>query len=146
VALGAGTEVRDEGGRTALMLAAGEGRTGVLFALGAVKADLEAADLDACTALAHAVREGHTVAAAALRELGARVGPCLEWAAAGGHTDALLAAMRLDLDLPVDFGGSEGAVLLASAARGGHVSMVEELCRLGSRVNGRLVEGCTALH
>jgi ankyrin repeat protein len=126
------------------MLAVAAGESDALAALCAAGADLEAADADACTALAHAVRGGRAAAAEALRGLGARVGPCLAWAAANGRPDVVLAARRLDPDL--DLGGSDGALALASAARAGRVDALQELCRLGARVGARLEGRCTALH
>ncbi|KAK4195219.1 ankyrin repeat-containing domain protein [Triangularia verruculosa] len=137
---------KDETGRTALSIAAGNGDTEALQRLLSKGAGLEVADEDGRTPLSWAASSGHEQAVQLLLDMGARVDAAdqrhgqtpLSWAASNGHEAVvgLLIGAGAEVDAADIFCGTP----LSWAVEGGHGATVKLLLECGADVGTRYGE------
>src|SRR5581483_1086277 len=136
---GADVHATDEGGRTALMKAASQGRAETVRVLLEYGADINAQDKEGQTTLMHAANERQLESVRLLLEKGADVslrtphgGTALMAAAKGGRIE--IAQLLLEQGVDVNAATEAGITAVAVAAMGSHVEMVALLRASSARV------------
>jgi len=149
-ALRAATSAED-GGVTALHLAAACGHTGALRALVSAGSDVDAVDADGWTPLHIASDNGHVDAIKALLAGGAVVNTAntdgwtpLYTASERGHVDAIKALLAGGA--AVNAVDTDGATPLLMASRSGRVEVIEILLAAGASTSLASANGTTPLH
>ena len=150
IGFGGDSSVRDEAGRTALMLAAGSNEVSMIYVIAAANADLEAKDNQGRTALMFALERKSIGAMHALLELGASI-----HAVDASDVTALMYAVKSGDTSIVDLMLAKGSALnaknsaketaLTQAIRSGAHPVVSLLIKRGADVNVRTSEGLTPL-
>jgi ankyrin repeat protein len=141
---------KDDGGVTALQLAAFGGHKEVAELLIAEGADVNAKAGDGSTPLDWAIKRRRTEIADLLRKHGGKTqdwfkaGDSIHIAAGAGHMEAVKQhiAAGTDVNAKSEFGGTP----LHQAALGGHKKIAELLIANGADVNAKMLDGGDNLH
>jgi len=147
---GASVNVRDEEGRTPLILAAGRGHLKVARILLDRGAAIGAANSSLGTALAYAAWSGHTEMVSELLSRGSRIDSTngegwtpLMYAAINGHIQCV--KELLDRGADVNARNREGRTALSAAVWNGHTRLAHALLDRGADVNAKTQDGWTPL-